>query len=72
MRAELTAMIEPLAADGISTLPSRTATRADEGRGGSDTTPDSPGPPSPWNGLYCTTAIGTPTSDGSSARSHAQ
>ena len=67
-----TAMMLPLTADGMSVLPSLTATRAAAGSAGNDLTPASPTEPSPCHGLYWMTASGTPTSDGSSARSHAQ
>jgi len=71
-----TAMMLPFCAAGSSTRPSRTATRAAAGCAGSETTPPMFSPPPELlefsYGLYCTTAIGRPRSDGSSARSQAQ
>ena len=72
-RDDDTAMIEPLIPDLSRILPSRTTTRAAAGSAGYDSTP----PTLPEaavlfsKGLYWTTAIGLPTNEGSSARSHA-
>mmetsp|Transcript_21066 Transcript_21066/g.38457 ORF Transcript_21066/g.38457 Transcript_21066/m.38457 type:complete len:251 (-) Transcript_21066:129-881(-) len=67
-----TAIIPPLAEDGMSTSPFRTTTLAEAGSAGKDFTPLSPALPSPWYGLYCTTASGCPFKSGCNARSHAQ
>ncbi len=67
-----TAMMLPLAAEGMTSLPLLNTTRAAAGSAGRETTPEALAEPSPWKGLYCTTANGTPSSDESSPRSQAQ
>ena len=67
-----TAMMLPLAAEGMISRPRLKTTRAAAGSAGRETTPEALAEPSPWKGLYCTTANGTPSSDESSPRSQAQ
>ena len=65
-------MMLPLAAEGMISRPLLKTTRAAAGSAGRETTPEALAEPSPWKGLYCTTANGTPSSDESSPRSQAQ